>query len=168
MPETKNSSHRVKHPTGSPMGGDRQVVRKSTPAQRRTDRILPPDVPFESEDFQSPARDRLREERRRLIEEIQHQEIPIPDHPTSGTHMADEASSVADQITALALRRHFDELLKQVDRAIARAEQGAYGICTRCGNSIAPDRLQALPYTELCITCARARSRSSKTAAQVP
>ena len=33
------------------------------------------------------------------------------------------------------------------------AEQGTYGICERCGNPIAPERLQIFPETRLCIDC---------------
>lgn len=159
MPETENRTDGGMPPTGIRLPDSSQVVRKGSPAPRRTDRILPPDAPTESAPMENPALTRLQAERRHLLEEIQRQVIPIPDHPTSGTHMADEASNVADQITALALRRHLDELLKQVDHAITRAEQGGYGICIRCGHSIAPDRLQALPYTELCITCAQTPNR---------
>lgn len=41
-----------------------------------------------------------------------------------------------------------------IDRAIARAESGAYGICERCGNPIAAERLEALPDTARCVNCA--------------
>lgn len=41
-------------------------------------------------------------------------------------------------------------------KAIARLDAGSYGICTRCGNAIGADRLNALPATALCIGCAGA------------
>jgi DnaK suppressor protein len=44
--------------------------------------------------------------------------------------------------------------LASVERALARIEAGAYGVCTRCGERIAPARLRALPAAELCIRCA--------------
>lgn len=46
------------------------------------------------------------------------------------------------------------EELKLIDNAIARIEEGKYGTCSRCGENIAKARLDALPYTELCIECA--------------
>lgn len=65
-----------------------------------------------------------------------------------------------------ALGRENDEVLEQLDdsgraeiamieAALARINAGTYGICAQCGNPIAPPRLEALPYTTLCINCAR-------------
>jgi len=44
--------------------------------------------------------------------------------------------------------------LAGIERALARMESGTYGICARCGESIAPARLRALPAAEHCIRCA--------------
>jgi RNA polymerase-binding transcription factor DksA len=46
--------------------------------------------------------------------------------------------------------------LAQINRALAQLEQGTYGLCSRCGQSIDERRLQALPYSDRCITCAEA------------
>jgi DnaK suppressor protein len=44
--------------------------------------------------------------------------------------------------------------LQKVNQALARMERGEYGVCGRCGGSIAPERLAALPYADTCIHCA--------------
>ena len=44
--------------------------------------------------------------------------------------------------------------LAQISRALAQIEQGSYGICSQCGQPIGERRLQALPYSDRCITCA--------------
>jgi RNA polymerase-binding transcription factor len=49
-----------------------------------------------------------------------------------------------------------EEQLADVDKALERMEEGTYGICTNCGKAILPERLEALPYAELCIDCQRA------------
>jgi len=46
--------------------------------------------------------------------------------------------------------------LAQINRALAQLDQGTYGICSNCGKPIAERRLQALPYSDRCITCAEA------------
>jgi len=46
--------------------------------------------------------------------------------------------------------------LAQINRALAQLEQGTYGLCSRCGQPIDGRRLQALPYSDRCITCAEA------------
>lgn len=45
------------------------------------------------------------------------------------------------------------ERLIQIQEALARIELGEYGICTRCGVHIPESRLDAVPWTELCIVC---------------
>ena len=45
--------------------------------------------------------------------------------------------------------------LSQIDRALARLQQGKYGICETCERRIAFTRLNALPNATLCITCER-------------
>jgi DnaK suppressor protein len=45
--------------------------------------------------------------------------------------------------------------LVQIERALQRIKQGSYGICEGCGCKIPMLRLNALPYTTLCIKCQR-------------
>ena len=64
-----------------------------------------------------------------------------------------------------AVEREADEVLEQLgradrhelailDAALARIAEGSYGICTRCGDDIADKRLEALPETPFCQSCA--------------
>ena len=46
--------------------------------------------------------------------------------------------------------------IASVKRALARIADGNYGECVRCGEQIAPARLEARPEAALCIDCARA------------
>lgn len=48
--------------------------------------------------------------------------------------------------------------IASVKRALGRIKDGSYGTCVRCGDEIAPDRLEARPEAALCIDCARAGS----------
>jgi DnaK suppressor protein len=70
-----------------------------------------------------------------------------------GNHIADDATEMFDRERDMALRSNSQELLAQVEAAIARIDEGRYGICARCGQQIAPDRLEALPYAIYCINC---------------
>jgi RNA polymerase-binding protein DksA len=45
--------------------------------------------------------------------------------------------------------------IASVKRALARISDGTYGECVRCGEDIAPARLEARPEAALCIDCAR-------------
>jgi DnaK suppressor protein len=46
--------------------------------------------------------------------------------------------------------------LAQINRALAQLDAGSYGVCSNCGQTIDARRLQALPYSDRCITCAEA------------
>lgn len=45
--------------------------------------------------------------------------------------------------------------LQQIERAIKRLKQGSYGLCEGCACKIPVARLNALPYSTLCIKCQR-------------
>jgi RNA polymerase-binding transcription factor DksA len=41
--------------------------------------------------------------------------------------------------------------------ALSRIDDGTYGMCDVCGEAIPVARLDALPYTKMCVNCASAR-----------
>jgi RNA polymerase-binding transcription factor DksA len=41
-----------------------------------------------------------------------------------------------------------------IEAALDRIRQGSYGECVKCGEEIAPARLEAVPYAALCVKCA--------------
>jgi len=43
--------------------------------------------------------------------------------------------------------------IRDIDAALARIEQGAYGICVACEEEIAPRRLEVRPFSRYCIDC---------------
>lgn len=56
--------------------------------------------------------------------------------------------------TAMVLRQHIEQRVADLEDASQRAEKGLYGICESCGAIIPPERLDALPFTTLCVACA--------------
>jgi DnaK suppressor protein len=44
-------------------------------------------------------------------------------------------------------------MVRRIEAALARIEQGTYGVCAACGDDINPRRLDALPWTEYCLRC---------------
>ena len=43
--------------------------------------------------------------------------------------------------------------LGEIDGALARLDDGTYGVCADCSNEIPPRRLEALPFATLCVQC---------------
>src|SRR5262245_43228021 len=71
-------------------------------------------------------------------------------------HMADLGTDNFERENTLHLLANEEQLLKEIDAALLRIEQGTYGRCEECGGAIAPKaRLKELPYTRYCVACAR-------------
>jgi DnaK suppressor protein len=70
-------------------------------------------------------------------------------------HMADLGTDNFDQEVSLSLLENEQEILQQIASAFDRLEGGTFGRCTECGKPIAERRLEALPYTQYCVACAR-------------
>lgn len=66
-------------------------------------------------------------------------------------HPADNATDLTDQHTKLALRRHFDVEMDEIQTALIAIEEGSYGICTVCEEKIPFARLEAVPTTLTCV-----------------
>jgi DnaK suppressor protein len=67
--------------------------------------------------------------------------------------LADQASGNNEVHIALKLKQTDAKILQAIDEALARIDKGAFGICRDCGEPISPARLQAIPWTRVCITC---------------
>jgi DnaK suppressor protein len=70
-----------------------------------------------------------------------------------GNHFAEDGSSVMEQERIGTVSEDMRDLLRQVEGALARMDDGAFGICQRCGKSINEERLKAFPYVDYCIEC---------------
>ncbi len=47
--------------------------------------------------------------------------------------------------------------LRKINRALDRMSEGDYGFCLSCGREIPEQRLEVMPYADLCVKCAQAR-----------
>lgn len=103
------------------------------------------------------ARAALESERARLLAEL-GEPIENPGQMTYGSQAA-AATQVFEQQRDLALRERSRAELTRVDAALRRLDDGSYGTCISCGNPIAPERLEAIPWAPTCIDCARKAGR---------
>ena len=65
----------------------------------------------------------------------------------------DRASLEADRNFMLRIRDRESKLIKKIKKTLARIESGTFGICEKCGDDIALERLKARPVTTQCIDC---------------
>jgi DnaK suppressor protein len=66
---------------------------------------------------------------------------------------ADRGHSSEERSQVIAVVRALRSNLRDVERALSKMETGTFGICERCGEPISTERLEALPWAELCIDC---------------
>lgn len=74
----------------------------------------------------------------------------------------DQASSEYAQSMTFRLRDREKFLLKKIDKALARIEDGSFGMCERCEEPINLKRLEARPVTTLCIRCKEEQEKKEK------
>lgn len=70
-------------------------------------------------------------------------------------HMADLGSDNFEQEFTLSLMQTEEGTLEAIEQALERIEDGTYAKCEECGAAIPKTRLNAIPYTPLCIKCAQ-------------
>jgi DnaK suppressor protein len=71
-----------------------------------------------------------------------------------GKRVGDGTSMAVDRITDVATYERLHATLTDVRRAQVKLDEGTYGVCDSCGNEIAPERMNALPWAVLCVACA--------------
>src|SRR6476469_3965189 len=80
------------------------------------------------------------------------------DNNTRQGDMADQASGNNEVHIALKLKQTDAKILQAIEEALWRIDKGTYGMCRDCGEPIAPARLNAIPWTRVCITCKEKQS----------
>ena len=68
---------------------------------------------------------------------------------------SEQAVEVEDDASLEAQAALIVREIASTERALDRIEKGTYGECVRCGEDIAPKRLEVRPEAALCISCAR-------------
>lgn len=99
-------------------------------------------------------RESLRAEIQRIEDEDIHAENQYdPEFSGYGNHMAETGTEIYEQERNLSIEQNLQQQLTDVEHALAKCEQGTYGICDNCGKEIPLERLQAFPQAALCIGC---------------
>lgn len=65
----------------------------------------------------------------------------------------DTTQQAADRDVAVQILDSESVLARRIRSALDRIRDGSYGICQQCEEEIAPKRLKAMPWAELCIAC---------------
>jgi RNA polymerase-binding protein DksA len=105
-------------------------------------------------------RARLEEERDRLTGAVDFLERENPGSLSdelgevaggADNHLGDTATATFDRELDQGLEEGAQQTLQDIADALAKIEEGSYGVCEVCGEPIGADRLSAIPWARLCI-----------------
>ena len=113
--------------------------------------------------FLKKARETLLDMRGQLVRNVQAElHEGREQSKDEGMDTYDLASDARDREINFILTDREREKLQAIDEALARVEEGTYGVCESCESDIAEGRLEALPFTRLCINCQADREKEAR------
>lgn len=116
---------------------------------------------------QKKFKDILEQRREEIVQQAKAtKEKGISFDPDDLPDEVDLASSESDQSMSLRLRDRERILLKKIEKALKKIEDGEYGICEQCEEEIGTKRLEARPVTDLCIQCKEEEEKLEKSFAE--
>ena len=106
-----------------------------------------------------PTAEMLKSLRASLQEERDQLRTQLDDHGgiSYDENFADSGQVAAEQGENRALVMQLGDALRDVEAAIAKLDEGTYGVCEVCGRDIGEPRLEAMPATRYCIEHASSR-----------
>ena len=108
---------------------------------------------------------KLEEEREQTIERLDSLRESLKEEVEPATD--EGCPDIYEREKNLALLQRLEQKLESINRALRLQQTGNYGICERCSEIIAPERLEALPDTTLCLKCKQEIERLARRGAIV-
>jgi RNA polymerase-binding transcription factor DksA len=110
-----------------------------------------------------PFFNELQRERERLVSMLEARRASAKTHGSSSvqdafsnsgdSEFSDGASDLYEQELDVSMVGKYKHRLRSIEEALARFDQGTYGTCVRCHQSILRARLEAIPETPFCFGC---------------
>ena len=91
----------------------------------------------------------LNEEREKLVRQL---------NELGATESGDAAAATAERSEVLGIVENLTKLLADVDQALAKVEDGTYGLCKQCGEEIGAARMEFRPTSRYCVDCKSRRN----------
>lgn len=106
-------------------------------------------------DYANEMKTRLLKEKEEIMSNLIHEneDFRAAVEDLGVNDLADIASNDLDCQILEAIGNQEMKRLNKVDSALARIQNGHYGVCMKCSKMISKDRLDAIPYAVLCIEC---------------
>jgi DnaK suppressor protein len=112
------------------------------------------------EDFDLRAmRKELENQLALLFQQTEQGELNSDEAAVINPDRADLALKYDQRERRIVLGTQVEKQIREIEAALRRIEEGSYGACVECGDTIAAGRLKALPYASLCIQCQENREK---------
>ena len=79
-----------------------------------------------------------------------------------GKRIGEGTTEAVERLNRVGTARELGAMLEDVERALQKLDEGTYGICDRCGHLIPDARLEARPWSVLCVDCAAIRAATTR------
>jgi len=114
--------------------------------------------------FLESMKARLLEQKKTLLESLSEQSEDMKGlvKTVESGDEADVAADVIDRTLLTSLGTQDANRLQMINNALDRINLGTYGLCLKCGKEIPQERLDALPYALMCISCASEEERRNR------
>ena len=101
-------------------------------------------------------------EQRQIILTTLPMELGQTSESISAGDVLDKASEVRNQDFLLTLSEREREKLNEIEEALERIDEGVYGECESCGETIPDGRLEVRPQALLCVPCKSVKEKREK------
>jgi DnaK suppressor protein len=100
------------------------------------------------------AKEQLLRMRRHLLQEVREARAVCREMGQDGiADIGDMSAATYHRELLMNLSETQQQRIRDIDAALERIAQGVYGECARCGEEIAPRRMEVRPFSRFCIDC---------------
>lgn len=93
------------------------------------------------------------------LDEVVANSAKATESSKSPLSIAENASDSYEQDFAFMSMESEEGLIRKIEEALQRIREGTYGACADCGDPIKTERLEALPFANLCVGCQEKEER---------
>lgn len=139
----------------------------AAPPKKSRAKPKPPKPPKPRKPAVDPAlikaiREVLVRQRRQLVSMMQTTKAQMADKQTGLADVIDQATEGFEDELALGVMKIEAAQIEDIVAAIARIDEGSYGLCEDCGKPIPRKRLEVLPFALRCLSCKGTRERQAR------
>ncbi len=106
-----------------------------------------------SQETLQTVREQLLNRQASLSKELRASTESLLNDEPSFADSVDQAAADSDRAIAVQIKNRDRDTLVQINQALRRMDEGAFGSCERCSDAISDARIKAFPFTTLCIDC---------------